>query len=633
MRYLALLAIVLLAACLPAAPAAAAPPPACGPGQIQVRVAVKKTAKKRKAARTTCRTVLRSGAPRDPVTAAGASGISGADMRGALPRRLRKRFPLATVRRVEQAVARRSGMARAATRARMASAGDCSTPPAPGPAGGPQTDNGATVTTSGGSWGRPGGATWGVTATVTAEHSKGGASATQSRTTKTCVSWDTCPDAEGRVAGTGEFALEQAMTAEQGGLRVTTRTTLRATVKMVAHVGGDGRVKTFDWNAEGTAMSRGEARQNGKVVKVEVGPTVRVVLSEAGVDPRGGGVDLSRVQYRAWGAGGSVLDGTAEAALAGVEGVAAGSVLVAGDASKALLGAERVWYDEAACLDVVFDPQPAQAEPNAQIPVGMKVRAKDGQDVEAAFALEAIHGSVAPATGTTPATATWTAPGELPEGRFPTFDVVAVSKRGRALGTHTARAPKSQWWRVTFEGAGEYHRHEPRSDIVQLWSEIHFRFSMVSEPVRLPPEGVAEGYTGARSTTVSGDAGATRVDGGGTTTCASPLDGENEVGMVRAKAEGDGFSVRPTGLSILQPIDRTCVLDDMLIWMGNEITEAMTANVHVSRADLEAHDRIERAVEADLAPYCYGGTANGDWPCTQSVRWQGRVILERVTAP
>ena len=638
MRCLAILTFLLLTTLVPASAGAAAKPLTCAAGQVEVRVPAKKGAKKRSTkTRGACRAVLRAGvSPRDPAAAVREAGFSATEMRAALPRKLRKRYPLAAARKVEQAIARRSTMARAASvRARMASAADCGTAPAPGPTTQPQTEDGTKITTTTGSWGEPRGATWGTSVTVTAEKSAGSGTATQSQTTKTCVSWDTCPDAEGRLTGTGEYALEQTMVAEQDGVRVSTRTQVRLTMELVGHVGGDARVKTFDWSSEGTAISRGEARQNGKVIKVMTGPTVRLVASKAGVDPRGRVSDPTGVQVRSWGTGGSVLDGTSDAAWAGAEALAAMSLGVAVEAASALLGAERVWYDEAACLEVVFDPKPAQAEPNTEVPVAMKVRAKNGQDVAAHFTLQAAAGSVTPDSGTMPATATWTAPDQLPEGEMNTFDVVAVSKRGRALGTHTAVRPRSQWWRVTFEGAGEYHRHEPRGTIPQLWSEIHFRFRMVSEPARMPPIGApgSEGITGSQLADVSGDANATRVDGGGTSTCDSALNGENHVGLVRVKADGAGFDVRPTPFAILYPTDRTCLFDDMLTWMGNEIEGAMTPAVHVSQAELDAHDRIERPVSGDASPDCWGGTANGDWPCTQNVKWQGRVVLERVAAP
>ena len=637
---IAVLTLLLLPAFAPALADAAAKPLACQPGQVEVRVAQKGAKKKARKARTrsVCRTVIGPRAQRRDATATlRAVGIRPTRMRDALPRRMRKRIPLAAVRRVEQAVAKRSAVARAARRplARAAAAGDCSTPPTPGPAGQPQTDGGTTVTTTTGSWGEPRGATWGTTVTVTAETSADGGTATRSQTTKTCVSWDSCPDAEGRVTGTGEYSLEQTTVAAKGGVRVSTRTQVRLTMKLVGHVGGDARVKTFDWSTEGTAISRGDARQNGKVVKVVTGPTVRLVASKAGVDPRGRVGDPNGIQVRSWGTGGSVLDGTSEAAWAGAEALAAMSVGLSVEAANALLGAERVWYDQAACLDVVFDPQPAQAEPSAHIPVAMKVRAKDGQDVAAEFTLEAASGSVTPRSGTTPATATWTAPEHVPEQPMNTFALVAVSKRGRALGTHTAVRPKARWWKVTFEGADEYGRHEPRGTIPQLWSGIHFRFRMVSEPARMPPLGApgGEGITGSQVADVSGDANATRVDGGGTSTCASALDGAGHVGQLRVRADGDGFRVRPTPFAILYPTDRSCLFDDMLIWMGNEIQDAMTPDVHVSQAELDAHDRIEKPVTGDASPYCWGGTANGDWPCTQNVKWQGRVVLERVPPP
>jgi hypothetical protein len=63
---------------------------------------------------------------------------------------------------------------------------------------------------------------------------------------------------------------------------------------------------------------------------------------------------------------------------------------------------EKVWYDDAACLDVAFDPQPAQASANAKDPGVGEGQAKDGADVSSPFDAEAIAGRIAPARGRPP---------------------------------------------------------------------------------------------------------------------------------------------------------------------------------------------------------------------------------------
>ncbi|HEX8084920.1 MAG TPA: hypothetical protein VF529_11580 [Solirubrobacteraceae bacterium] len=633
-----LLVAALLAALIASADSAAVPQaPTCKPGELQVRLAVKKKAKKKRA-RLACRAIA---APRDPMAAVRDAAVSPAELRAALPKRYRKRFPLAALQPVDRIVARRPMAPRAApVTAHAAAAGDCSKPATPSAAGNQtQSVEGGTLTTSGGSWGEPGSGTWGTVATVRGELSSKGAKASKTETTKECVSWDTCPDADGVVTGTFDSSFEQVTAGSGEGASAFMRITITVTAKLKGHVGGDGRVKTFDWDAEGTSFVRGEARQNGKVIKSITGPNVRLRSQQTGADPRSGGKAPGKPTVGGWGLGGSVLDGTSEASFAmgqALYGVMADAL--PDKASKALLGAERVWYDDAACLDVAFDPQPAVVEPNAKVPVSVKVKAQDGADVEAPYDAQPVDGAVGPPTGTTPATVTWTAPGQLDEGTFETFRVVAVSKRGRAIGTHTARGQKGHWWRVTYQGAGEYHRSEPRSTpYPQLNSEIHFRYRMVSMPARIPYFGNDPNQlmrTGSEVAEVTGDAHATRVDGGGTDTCDSSLDDEGTIGWVDVQGGDGGFHLDVVPFPWLKPTDRSCPFDDMLIWMTST-QQGMEASIHIPQSELDSADRIERHVTTG-GPWsadCWGGTANGDWPCTESVTWEGTIVLERVPAP
>jgi hypothetical protein len=631
---LALLALSLLPAAAPAAPKPK--PVRCTSGEVKMKVKVKKRA------RFACRSLAAQPVPANPVAAIREAAVSPAEMRAALPKRLRKRFPIAVLRRVDAAVAGKPIRARAATGpvAHAATAGDCSKPPTPSGDGASTRDvEGAKVTTSGGSWGQPDGATWGTTATVRGEVASKGAKGSQTQTTKECVSWDTCPDAEGNVTGTWEFSFEIVMQGTQDGMAFTGRVSATNTAKLTGHAGADGRVKTFDWDAEGTILGRGEVRQDGKVVKVKVGPSVRVRSRQAGADPRNGGAAPGTPNVGGWGLNGSVLDGSLDGALDGARSLVGAQLdLLPRNAAKALLAAEKVWYDDAACLDVAFDPQPAVVEPNAKVPVAVKVRAKDGADVEAAYDAQPVDGAVGPPAGTTPATITWTAPGQLDDGTFETFRVVAVSKRGRALGTHTARGQKGHWWRVTYEGAGEYHRSEPRSTpYPQLNSEIHFRYRMVSTPARIPyfdadPNQLMR--TGSEVAEVNGDAHATRVDGGGTDTCDSSLDDTGTIGWMDVQGGDGGFHLDVVPFPWLEPADRSCPFDDMLIWTTST-QQGMEASIHIAQSELDTADRIERHVNTG-GPWsadCWGGTANGDWPCTESVTWEGTIVLERVPTP
>jgi hypothetical protein len=267
------------------------------------------------------------------------------------------------------------------------------------------------------------------------------------------------------VHGTFELLVGVTLEAEGDGMKVAIRSTLKIEADLVGRVGGDGRVTTFDYVAGGYGELRAQAFHKGKLVAYFPASTVRTRYTASGLDPR---ADLRGLNPKgeviARGPRGSQLNGDARRDLEMASQLYVWSdITVRNSAGQALLKAEANWYDNAACLDVVFDPPSAKVKPGQKLPVGVKVKAKDGAEVAAAFDATPVDGAVGPPTGTTAATVTWTAPNQLDDGPFPTFKVVAVSNRGRAIGTHMAEAAEENgWWTITFTGNGEYHRYEPR---------------------------------------------------------------------------------------------------------------------------------------------------------------------------
>jgi hypothetical protein len=646
----ALLALALLPLLAPGARAAAAPKP-CGPGQIQVRVAVKAEkakakAKKKAATRVVCRKVALTGDPRRLLARATPTP---ARLRALAPRRLRARIPVAALTRAARALDAtpattllRAGRATAARRvtARTAAAGDCSAPYKPGPDGVKIERDGVTMTGTGGTWGTEGGPTAGKEYVL---HAAVGDNASMERHQKDCVSWDTCPDADGLVHGEYHYVYEETRAAEAKGIKMTIKASMKMSAKLVGHVGADGRVTTFDWDGEGTGTTRTEVRENGRLIKLVPHETVRVAMHQTGADPRNGGKGPQLPSFRVWGLNGALLDGTAGAGYDLAKALILHMTVDVGpSAAKGLLAAEKVFYDQAACLDVVFDPQPANATPNAKIPVSVKVKAKDGAEVAASYDAQPVDGAVGPPTGTTPATVTWTAPDKVQRGPFETFKVVAVSKRGRAIGTHTARGPeKGKWWTVTIAGTGDYHRYEPRGiPFPQLWSDFTYSYKMVSLPVRLPyfdndPARLFK--TGSASVEVTGDLHGKRTDGGGTSTCAGTPMGESLVGWVDAQGAGGGFDLSITPFPWIVPeSDAACGTFADMLHSAPGFDDGIRADTHVTQADLDAKDRIELAVDSGATPLkadCRGGAANGDWPCTHTMSWKATVVLERTATP
>jgi hypothetical protein len=575
----------------------------------------------------------------DPATALRKARPTPRRARALLPRRVRSRISVAQLTRADRALDVRARAAGLRVAAHAAAAGDCAGPSTPGATGAKTNLDGVEVTGTGGHWGEGDGPTSGTELTLEASPAPG---ATKRRSTKECVSWDPCPDAAGLVHGEYHWIFEEVLAVKSATASGEVRVRYEADATLVAHVGDDGRVTTFDVDSTGTVVGRVSGReQGGRPMHVPI-TTVRTAVHITGADPRAGGKAPQPPTYSAWGVGGSALDGTLKT---NIDNMVASALQQGQDlprfVSKPLLAAERHWYDDAACLDVAFDPQPAEATPNAKIPVNVKVKAKDGAEVAARYEATPVDGAVGPPTGTTPATVTWTAPDRLDRGTFPTFKVVAVSKRGRAVGTHTAgSAAKQHWWTITYSGTGDYHRDEPRSNpYPHLWADHTYTYKMVTQPVRIPyddahPEQLFR--VGSASVAVTGALTARRVDGGGTSTCAGTPMSDGLVGWADTVAGGDGYDLSVVPFGLLAPAGGSdCSFEDML-HSAPGFEDGIRADLHVSQADLDTKDRIEVHVDNGAHPLtadCRGGAANGDWPCTHSMSWSGTVALERAATP
>jgi hypothetical protein len=614
-----------LALTIGAAPAAAAKPAACKAGQLQVK----------HGKRAACKTVKPT--TRTPAAAVRAVTPKPAALRRRAPKRLRAKLPTRQAERLDAAV--RKATARATlSAARIAAASDCSSAPTSVGDGTTKTAEGVKVTAQVGDWRGADGATDGFSNEIRAELGKGA----MTQAFKECVSWDTCPDAQGTVRGTYRLDVTVALEAQDKNMKALIRMTLQVEADLVGHVGGDGRVTTFDYSAGGYGEVRAQAFKDGKLVAYIPASTVRTHYTANGLDPRAELRGLNpngKVQARA--PRGSQVNGDAKRDYEMAAQLYVWSdITVRGAAGRALLKAETNWYDAAACLDVVFDPQGAKVTPGQKLPVGVKVKAKDGAEVTATYDATPIDGAVGPPTGTTAATVTWTAPNQLDDGPFPTFKVVAVSNRGRAIGTHMAEAEKEAgWWTITFTGNGDYHRYEPRGiPYPQLWADHTYAWETRYEPARIPYDDAHPeigGYWGSRSVAITGALQGKRTDGGGTDTCASTPDASQQIGRIEVKQRGDGYDIAVSPFFLLKPVsDTACgTFPDTLLWTQGT-GQRMTADIHISAAELQGTAPILRAVSATRPlEQCDGGEVNGGFTCTHTAEWSGTVRLERTDPP
>jgi hypothetical protein len=320
-----------------------------------------------------------------------------------------------------------------AARARIAAAGDCAGAPEIPRSEAPRMIDGMRTTISGGAWGRAGTPAEGTTVTIEATDGKG---LTFGRTERSCVSWDGCPDADGVVRGQYVQVWEERQTVRADGVTATIVKGYRATAELTAHVGDDAKAKGFGYVVDGVMQVRGDVRKDGKVISHAPTRTHRIHATRSGIDRDGGGG--SRTAPVARGPQGARMSADEARGLGAIVGLADSFISVTG--AERLMEAEHNWYAAMKCLAIELSPAAPEVEPHQKLPVEIRVKAADGSAAAVPYSAMPADGAVGPATGTTPATVTWTAGSELDKGTFPTFTVTSVSKRGRAEATHYAKA-------------------------------------------------------------------------------------------------------------------------------------------------------------------------------------------------
>lgn len=632
----ALLAAALAALTAPVAPAAQT----CRSGTFAVRV------ERRGKARTVCASARgRAGTPAQLTARLRAQVRTPRQLRAALPARWRVRLPLAKLAKVDRlldraATARLRGWtvpARTSATARAAASGGanaCNERPTFEIDPVRSSDGAVRAVSSGGGWVAGSGSTSGRLVIVDADAGNG---ARAVQTTKDCISWDPCPDANGIVHGTYEYTLkeEYTATAREGNARFGS--IVSVTARLTARVGDDARVTTYDWDADGRAEHFGSVSVGGRVVRHVPTRITRVHVRVRGVDPRERGGSLRDPYAAARGNKGAITAEELPAAQA-IYGLA--TEVVRGTAGEALLEAESHWY-RGKCLTAVFDPVEPEVTPGQRVDVAIAVKTADGRPAEVPLEVTPHDGAVGPPRGRSPMTVTWTAPQQLDRGVFTTFEVTSTSKRGRLEDYHTAKAARdAPRFRMTFSGEGSYSRHEMGDGLPQVDARHTFAWRSTTA-ARFPffdelPAGVPT-IVNADGTELTGELTGWRTDGAGRRGCSSAPESAGAIGVVRQTRTADGgFDMAISPFPWLHPlggIQPDCDSGAFLFW-SKGTSAAMTFSFHLSKADVETRETIvlPASQQNALAPDCYGGEANGDWPCEQSVAWSGTVKLERLAA-
>jgi hypothetical protein len=614
----------------------------CRTGTFAVRVAPRKGR-----ARTVCRpaVAVRGRTPEQLRSRLRAQVRTPRQWRAALPAAARKRFPLARLTKAARALDRAAARRRAgwtvpaatasaprptATAAASGGANACNEAPTFEIDPVRSSDGNVTAVTTGGGWVAGSGSTAGRLVVVDADAGNG-AGATQ--TTKDCISWDPCPDANGIVHGTYEFLHKEEYRATVRGSAVRTASLVTVTAKLTARVGDDARVKSFDWDADGRGEHTASATVDGRVRHVPTRIT-RVHVRIRGVDPRKAGAPFEKPYAVARGNKGAITDQELPVAQALYQ---LATEVVRSGAAEALLEAESHWY-RGKCLTAVFDPAEPEVTPGQRLDVRIAVRAADGSEAQVPLELVPYDGAVGPPTGTAPMTATWTAPQQLDDGPFTAFEVDSTSKRGRLEAYYVVKpARAAPTFRVTFSGDGSYSRHEMGDGLPQVDARHTFAWKSTTA-VRFPlfdglPDGVPM-LVNTDATELTGELTGWRTDGGGRRGCSAAPEQANQIGLVRQTRMPDGgFELAITPFTSLVPpggIQPACDSGAFLFWTKGT-KAATTFTVRLAPADLARETIVlDAAPQQPLDPDCHGGEANGDWPCTQSVAWHGTVRLDRI---
>jgi len=611
----------------------------CRAGAFAVRV----TPSRKGRTRTVCRpaVAVRGRTPAQLRDRLRAQARTPRQWRAALPAAARSALPLARLtkadRALDRAVARRLArwtVPAAASAARASAAGGgadaCAAQPTFQIDPVRSSDRGVTAVTTGGGWAAGSGSTAGRLVVVDADAGNG-VRATQ--TTKDCISWDPCPDANGIVHGTYEYLLKEEYRANVRGSTARMASVVAVTAKLTARVGDDARVMRFDWDADGRGEHTASATVDGRLQHVPTRIT-RVHVRVRGVDPRNAKAPLDTPYGAARGNKGAIVAAELPVAQALYQ---LATEVVRADAAKALLEAESNWY-RGKCLTAVFDPVEPEVTPGQRVDVRIAVRAADGAEAQVPLELVPYDGAVGPPTGTAPMAATWTAPQQLDDGPFTAFEVDSTSKRGRLEAFYVvkpARAAPS--FRVTFSGEGSYSRHEMGDGLPQVDARHTFAWKSTTA-VRFPlfdglPAGVPL-LANTDATELTGELTGWRTDGAGRRGCSAAPEQEDQIGLVRQTRAADGgyeLAITPF-VSLVPPggLQPACDSGAFLFWTSGT-KEAMTFTVRLSAADLTRETTVlDAAPQQPLEADCRGGEANGDWPCTQSVAWHGTVRLDRI---
>ena len=287
--------------------------------------------------------------------------------------------------------------------------------------------DGLAVTVSGGRWGGSNGPISGQRTETVVE----GGGVTVTRTQLDCVHWQQCPAADGALAGGARAVWEERRVAEIAGVgRVVVLARHELTARTTARVGADARAGGYDLVADTvTTIAYEERLADGRLFARAPTRTYRLHTVIDGLDPRahgGGGRERARV---ARGPKGDRLDPDGARALLGFDAIANESLLRDG-AARALLAAERNWYDRQACARLAVTTATPVVASGDRVEASARLTAADGE-AAASGRYEIAWGAGTPGSGALPGAFALTVPERQP-GRYTAAHVVATSPAGCA---------------------------------------------------------------------------------------------------------------------------------------------------------------------------------------------------------
>jgi hypothetical protein len=202
------------------------------------------------------------------------------------------------------------------------------------------------------------------------------------------------------------------------------------TAKPAARVAAPPRTGAYDLVADTvTTISYEERLADGRLFARAPTRTYRLHTVLDGLDTRARGTGGRVASRVARGPKGAKLDPEGAAALLGFDAIAT-ETLLRGGAARALLAAERTWYDRQACARLtVTTPTPTVAV-GQQVQASARLVAADGQPA-AGGSYAIAWGAGTPGSGALPGDLALTVPQRAP-GRWTATHVVATSPAGRA---------------------------------------------------------------------------------------------------------------------------------------------------------------------------------------------------------